>query len=288
VIGLLAVTGCTSDDRGRPEPVSTSQVSELPFGLRQIEGTSAIGRPAVYDAALSEFRGVPVESRRLLAAYHVTDQDPEAVVRAWTDQLRALPFERIDVRAGDARLGQWFVVTATSAFQPDEPPGAFAQLQLWATDGDPVLLVDVNVRPGPPPGSPPPASSPEVTRPTTEVDSDLVDEGDVLFIEQGQEIHLPPGTRGLMPALPTPAGTGGSTSVLSASDEDAAVRALLDDANASTDYEDVTGPDVSVLGGLRVVRASFVIPAGGWTFQVVAVRGPDDETATVYVTSAAD
>jgi hypothetical protein len=37
-----------------------------------------------------------------------------------------------------------------------------------------------------------------------------------------------------------------------------------------------------------VVTGSFVITGGGREFRVVAVRAPDDDAATMYVTSAAD
>ena len=50
----------------------------------------------------------------------------------------------------------------------------------------------------------------------------------------------------------------------------------------------VTGPEVMERDGARIVTASFVITAGGWGFDVVAVRAPGDPYATLYVTSSAD
>jgi hypothetical protein len=40
--------------------------------------------------------------------------------------------------------------------------------------------------------------------------------------------------------------------------------------------------------GTQIVEAGFVISAGGWGFDVVAVRASQDPYATLYVTSAAD
>lgn len=91
-----------------------------------------------------------------------------------------------------------------------------------------------------------------------------------------------------MPTLPTFGGTGGSTSVIAAEDADAAVQALLDEAQTVGQDGEVTGPEVTERDGARIISASFVICCGGWDFDVVAVRGPSDPYATLYVTSAAD
>jgi hypothetical protein len=112
--------------------------------------------------------------------------------------------------------------------------------------------------------------------------------GHQLFSEQGDVVHLPEGTRALMPTIPTFGGTGGSTSVLAAEDGEAAVRAMLDEAMAVSDHGEVTGPVIAEVEGTRVVYASFVITAGGWGFDVVTAQGLDDTYATVYVVSGAD
>lgn len=45
--------------------------------------------------------------------------------------------------------------------------------------------------------------------------------------------------------------------------------------------------DIAAVGldGVEVIRRSFNIPAGGWSFEMVAVRQPDEPFATIYVTS---
>lgn len=260
----------------------------MPFGLRQVDGTAAVGRPASYEDVLVQYRGEPVRGRRLQAVYLVTQDDAVGAFRAWLDQLSVLPLDEVSVAAGDGRLGQWLVASGSTTYRQDEPFGAFAQLQLWATGAGPVLLVDVSVRDGADPARPTTSPLPPAPRPEREVPDARAEAGDVLFTEQGQSLHLPHGTRGLLPTLPTPGGTGGSASVLAADDGDAAVRALLEEAQERSDAGEVRGPTTTVEDGVRVVRAGFVIPAGGWGFQVVAVRGQDDAAATLIVTSGAD
>jgi hypothetical protein len=113
-------------------------------------------------------------------------------------------------------------------------------------------------------------------------------DGDPLFEEQGTVIHVPEGSRVLTPTVPVFCGTGGSFSVLSAEDGRAAVDALIAEAEASDDYGETDGPFERHDDGVTVVTASFYITAGGWDFDVVSVRGPDDESATLYVSSCAD
>jgi hypothetical protein len=172
---------------------------------------------------------------------------------------------------------------------PNRPGGDYADLQLWATGSEPILLISID-RTGDDParaagihddaGDPPsPRSVVDDTERTT---------GDQLFSEQGDVVHLPEGTRSLMPTIPTFGGTGGSTSVLAAADGETAVRGLLDEAMALNDDGVATGPVVSEVDGTRVVHASFVITAGGWGVDVVTVQGPDDDYATAYVVSTAD
>lgn len=263
---------------------------ELPFGLRQVDGTSPLGRPAVFEAALGELKGQPVEFTRLRAAYAVTADDPVAVLDAWVDQLATLPLDDISVSPGEASIGQWVVANGYTSDPAGEPyAAAAAGLQLWRTGGGPVLLVDVSVRPGAERMRALTAVTRTVPpRPDTEVENRLAAAGDVLFTEQEQQVHLPDGTRGLLPTLPTPSGTGGSSSVLAAEDADAAVQALVDEARDLNDAGEVAGPTVTVEDGVRIVRGSFVIPAGGWGFDVAAVRAEGDAQATLFVTSSAD
>jgi len=76
--------------------------------------------------------------------------------------------------------------------------------------------------------------------------------------------------------------------VLAADDGRAAVEALVRDAVASDANGRATSPTSSTVEGVKVTRASFVIDAGGWSFDAVAVEADGDPWATVYVTSAAD
>ncbi len=162
-------------------------------------------------------------------------------------------------------------------------------VQLWATDGDPVLLVSLDRGLAVAPRNPTVVDDAgEPPEPPSDVDGRRRTAGDRLFEEQGTEMHLPDATWSLMPTLPTFGGTGGSTSVIAAEDADAAVRALLDEAQASSDYGEVTEPEATDADGMRVIQAAFVISAGGWGFHVVAVEAPGDPYATLYITSAAD
>ena len=264
---------------------------ELPFGLEPIDGTEPVGRPAIYDHVPFTFDGNPVEARSFEAAYRVTSDDPLGVLRAWVAQLgNGLALDEASIHSAGEDHSPWMEAWASQEYRPDRPGGDYASLQLWVTGADPILLVSMSRTSDEPPraptveaddaGDPPP--------PASVVDDTPRAEGDVLFTEQGDEVHLPEGTRSLMPTIPTFGGTGGSTSVLAATDGEAAVQALLDEAAAYDDHAEVTGPETSTFEGNEVVTGNFVITAGGWSFDVVSIRAPDDPHATVYVTSAAD
>lgn len=308
VVGLVCAAGavaCGTDTGGggragnpeatTPRSSALAESFELPFGLTQPPGTVAIGRPAVFEHDLYEFRGVPVRARSMRAAYRVTDADPVGVVRTWADQLDGLALDQVSVRAaaesgsGPIERQPWIQVEGTTEYTSGRA-GDYVDLELWVTGGDPILLVSID-RVGDLPsggpmlvlddaGHPPPPRS-------VVADRDRI-AGDELFEEQGDVMHLPAGTWSLMPTLPTRSGTGGSTSVIAAEEADAAVRALLEEAKSLNSFGDVTEPVVTETNGTRVVEAGFVITAGGWSFEVVAVRAPLDPYATVYVTSGAD
>jgi hypothetical protein len=264
-------------------PLTTARLEgpfALPFGLEQLEGTEPLGRPAVYDEVIVQYNGVDIWARTLRAAYRVTADDPPAVVRAWLAQLDDLTLDVGTLSVGDGSL--WL---EASAGQPlDAPPGDSATLQLWATDDAPILLVHVNRVSDDPPRSPtidddvgtPPA-------PSTVIESTERVAGDVLFDEQGDNIHLPPGTWALTPRLFP--GIGSSLSLVATEDGEAAVRALLDEATEANGHGEATGPTVTTTDGTEVAIARFIIPAGGWGFDVVAVQAPDDPFATLYVAS---
>lgn len=285
-----AVAGCGDGD-GDEQAAGVGQVDvgpvgpvELPFGLEQVDGTEPIGRPAVFDDAPYMYNGEPVSSRLLRAAYRVTADDPLAVVRAWADQLDGLALDEVQIVADHGGgAGPW-VEVATDAAED------WADLQLWATGDGPVLLVSLARISEEPPRAPsvvdqtgsPPAPEPADLGATGRT------AGDELFAEQGNVIHLPEGTTALMPTIPTMAGTGGSTSVVAAEDGEAAIRAMLDEAMERDADGRVDEPVVAERDGIEVITAGYVRDAGGWEFDVVSVRGPDDPTATLYVTSAAD
>lgn len=290
----MLATGSLSCGSGTPTGSSSEAIAappqpiELPFGLDIVAGTEPIGRPAVFDEPALLYKGEPVPARKLQAAFWVTAQDPVGVVRAWVDQLDRLALDEVSVQPGYAAPAQWIQVTGATTFVPDVPPGDYADLQLWATSGDPVLLVSITKVTGDPR---PPAvddAAGDPPSPTARIEASARDGGDPLFTEQGDTVHLPNGSEDLMPTIPTFGGTGGSTSVIAAPDAAEAVSALLEEARAQSEDDEVTGPTQTEIDGVSIATGSFVIPTGGWSFHAVAVKAPDDPTATVYVTSSAD
>lgn len=288
VVLVAASASCGDPASTRESSVTSVESVDLPFGLTVVDGTEPIGRPAVVDEPAFSYNGQPVDARRLRAAFWVTARDPVAVVHAWVEQLDQLALDQVTIRRSLAGPEHWIDVTGGTAFVPDEPSGDRADLELWATSRGPVLLVSIDRIRGEP-------RQPVVTdelgdapEPSATVEQSERSEGDVLLTEQGDTLHLPEGSRSLMPTIPTSGGTGGSTSVLAAPDPVDAVVALLDEAAAVTENGETTGPTESTVDGVDVVTGSFVITAGGWEFRVVAARAPDDDAATVYVTSAAD
>ncbi|MFP5326914.1 MAG: hypothetical protein ACLGHT_05465 [Acidimicrobiia bacterium] len=262
----------------------------LPFGLEHVEGTEAVGRPALYDHEPYTFDGSPVQIRSLIAVYRVPAENPGAVFLDWIEQLDELAVTEVVVKAGSTPSEPWLMAESVNPFRPDGPPPDVAYLRLWATKGDPILSVEIDrAAAAPDPGRiritgdrgrlpAPPAAS----------DDDDRKAGDLLFEERGTKVRLPEGAATDVPTFTRAAGTGGTFSVFFAEDAEDAVEALLRDVRATSDDEEVTGPEKSTVAGVKAVSASFNLPAGGWGFDVVAVQGPDDEEATVYVTSFAD
>lgn len=292
-LGAILLLRLASCGTGGSTASSSGPVTsvELPFGLTVVDGSEPIGRPAVYRTD-SLYHGEPAGTRTLQAAFSVTDDDPVAVVRAWVEHLDRLALDEVTVQRDGTRPEQWMAVAGTPGFSGEQPPGDRADLQLWATTRDPVLLVTITVTANEMRGE---SHEPTVkdtaghpAAPKAEVGWKTRREGDELFTEQGDTMHLPAGTTSRMPTIPTFGGTGGSTSVLAATDAAETVAALLREAKASSRYGEVTGPTQSETDGLEVVTGSFVIPAGGWGFNVVGVRAPGDGSATLYVTSGAD
>ena len=291
----LASAACGSD----PAPVRADQVQEeadqaprppLPFGLQQVDGTEPVGWPLVFDHVELVYDGEPVPARALRAAYRVTVDDPESVVRAWAEQL-------VELSLGDVRItpaespthGPWVEVGTYHEWDPAGPGPGHARVGLWATDDEPILLVTVSRHHGidgeagelvaDPPV--PPEPEPQAAGPAPAV-------GELLFSEQGDTVHVPEGARVLLPVIPTVGGTGGSTSLLVTDDETAVIQRMLDEAAAQSDFGEVRGPQVEDQDGTQVTTAGYSIPAGGWTFEVIALRTPEHPEALLWVQSWAD
>lgn len=298
IVAVAGLVACGDDDADLTTEAAEPPLAEqfdVPFGLDQIAGVEPIGRPAVYDQESADSAGDPVVTRSVRAAYRVTGDDPPAVLReAFTGLALALDNASIRSPADETcsgcytEPGLWLV--ASGSQDSGDDPRDRAELQLWATAAGPILLVDASRSDTNP--RPPGISTIETVGAGSEspspVGSTEGSAGDLLFTEQSDDIHLPAGTRTLVADLPTSCGTGGSTSVLAADDGDAAVQGLLDEARERNEWGEIEGPETTTTDGVEVTRASFTIYAGGWGFDVLAVRGADDPFTTMYVTSCAD
>lgn len=257
----------------------------MPFGLEQVEGTSVIGRPAVFEQETYEFEDEEVTITSLWALYRVTAENPGDVFREWVEQLDDLAIAEIAVEAGTRASEPWLRAESINPFTPEGTPPDVAALWLWATDDDPLLLVEIDHAEG--------ADDPGSLRVTGDrgqlaappsVGADVEREaGDVLLEEQGDELLLPEGTKTDIPTLPRTTGRGGSFAVIHAEDGAAAVKALLDQCEELGEDSEETGPDAVTAGEFDVVSASCVVGGAGWGFDVVAVDGEDE--ATLYVRS---
>lgn len=246
-----------------------------------------IGRPAVFDQAPYTRGGEKVTIRSLRAAYRVTADNPGEAFLGWVQQMDRLAIAEMTVRAGSTAEEPWLEATSENPFTEKGPPPDLATLRLWETEGDPILFVEIDRAGADDPGrvritgdrgrliAPPPAGG----------DSER-EAGDALFGEGDDEVGLPDGSRTDLPTLPL-AGGRGSFSVFFADDAAAAVKQMLDEAEALAEDATVTEPEESTVEEVDVVTAGFSSPGEGWGFDIVAVRGEDDDEATVYVTSYA-
>lgn len=277
----LALLGC--DDAAAPGGVDAAAMSPLPFGLAQVDGTAPVGRPAVYEDTVGTFKGVPVRGQRLQAVYLVDDdQDPVEAFRRWVDQLSVLPLDRVDT--DDGPLGQWLTASGGSAGAAGEPR-ATARLELWAAVEGALLAVDVFVQQGVAPDQPVVPDVPDVPRPSPGANAPAPDSGEVLFVEKSDSVLVPEGAQALIGTLPRPGGEGGSTSLFTAEDADAAVDSILEQASERTGLTpEVVQRDVTVEDGVTI-RQLDVSFGSAWRFDLVAVQGADDAQATVYVST---
>ena len=311
-VAVIGVVACSDNQVATTEETGSTLVAppvvQLPFGLVVVEGSEPLGRPLTYRDVELYYRNEPVESDILDAAFRVTGS-PQEVLQAWVDQLASVGLGDVQV-VTDGLTGRspWASVMASgfssmlnaippTAVDPAEgvdglpgPGPGDAEVSLWATSEDPVLLVSVRRHIGQPalPASSPPLVGPLSSRPSIVVPWELGSAGEELFTEQGDRIDVPDGAKRLIPTLPTWGGTGGSTTVLSVDDADVAARAMLDQALSYGKGGEAEGPEITTFEGVRTTTGSFVIGAGGWGFDVAAVRGPDDPSATVWVRSSAD
>lgn len=249
---LVVAAGCAEPEQSSRSTPVFARSYPLPDGLTQAPGTKPIGRPATFPAPYYDGAD-EVDDTSLAAAYEVDEQSAEAAVRHWDDQLRGC--------------------------------ATYSELSLWATDSSAILLIQASgldaacgLEPGPDEGAVKLQQSGLGVGRTS---------GEPLFSEQDDPMLVPPNAQTITPTFPISCGTGGSFTVLAASDADAVINALLDAASNYND-EHVVRPTSTTVDGVTATTGSFAIWAGGWLFDVVAVRGPGDPAATVYVRSCAD
>ena len=276
----MGATGCGGDDQDASAP--------LPFGLEHVEGTSVVGRPVVFDQEPYRFDGDEVQIRTLWAVYRVTADNPGEVFLAWVDQLDDLAIAEMSVQAGNTASEAWLRAESVNPLKPGDVPPDVAFLRLYATEDDPLLVVEIDRTEG--------ATDPGELRitgdrgrlpapPTLSGDAERT-AGDLLLEEKGDELQLPEGTSTDIPTLPNTFGSDGAFAVLHADDGDAAVEALLAQCKAFDDEAEITDPEKERGDEAEVTRASCAV--NEWAFDAVAVPGDgDDGRSTVYVRSYA-
>lgn len=302
VVAFATLAACGSpedgaDDADVPDDQSAASAStfELALGLEQVEGTDAVAAPVVAEQTTLLYKGEPVRSLSVRAAYWVTG-DPGPVLAGWAEQLG-------DLGLGEVRFGQtegqqqpqypWAEVGAQH-FTMDGPGPGSARVQLWSTTADPLLLVSVDRHLGQDPVPGPVADVPTLAPEPAGIPADVVQPGGVLFTEQGTAIHLPDEARAVTPTVPTMAGTGGNTVVLVTEDPEATAAAMVQEGfdinEAAPQHEPGTilGPEVAELDGATTVTAGFNSGSGGWTMGAVASKDADAELGTVWVSTGAD
>jgi hypothetical protein len=286
VLALLlgSLAACGSDEGAQPEFEASYP---LPFALEQVEGTRPLGRPVVHERVLLVYAGTPINGTELDAAYRVTG-DVAEVLHGWLEQIAAFgtipTINAFVAGTGDGRSAG----AEGRSYAPGS--GEYLKLRISVTQDGPLLVVHYQ-RPHDQPlddGLSTEVKEVSEASPGRVIGHEARRSGDPLFEEQGATIHLPPGTRAITPSSAIEVGTGGSATFLVADDPLAAIRAMIDEAVDSSDERYRVEPVETTEGDLRVITAEFVIPAGGWGFDVVAVQGPGDPVATMFVRSSAD
>ena len=275
----IGATGCSGDDGDAAAP--------LPFGLEHVEGTSIVGHPAVFDQEPYRFDGDEVQISTLWVVYRVTAENPGEVFLAWVEQLDELAIAEMSVQAGNTASEAWLRAESVNPLNPGDVPPDVAFLRLYATEDDPLLVVEIDRTEG--------AADPGELRitgdrgrlpapPTLRGDAER-SAGELLLEEKGDELELPEGTSTDIPTLPNTFGSAGAFAVLHADDGDAAVAALLTQCEAFGDDAEIIGPEEEGDDEAEVITASCAV--NGWAFDVVAVPGDGDDESTVYVRSYA-
>lgn len=286
VVVLGSAVGCESTGVG-PDAERAPAAVELPFGLRQVDGTKVLGRPAVYRDQKGTFDGEPVLGTRLQAVYSVTGPDPVAVFSRWVEQLAMLPLDAVGVGVGGSG-GQWLVASGQAADSPGSPAlETKALIELWPTPDGAVIAVDAFVQPDAVPDQPSLPDIPRAPRPPQDAGPRPQRPGDVLFEEKFDAVLMPDRARALVGTLPRSSGEGGSFSVIAAADAKRTIDNLLRQASehAAGFKPEIVMPVPTVDGDLRVSGLSFSF-GSAWSFDLVAVQEANDEEATLYISTA--
>jgi hypothetical protein len=301
----LLLSAC-GEEPAQPAPTATTEDASfgaLPFGIRTPAGSQLLAVPLVAEQVMYFYAGQPVHGTRVQAALRVTAEDPLSVFDAWIHELGRLGLGPLDLSQGhDAPPGAeygicrhdhpaslWceasFGLSGTGAQPKDR-----ATVQLWATDREPIVLVDLARFEGGRQAGEVIGEFARTEAPKQRVKWRDRGPGDRLFEEQGAEIDLPRGTRSRVPMLPVDGGTGGSFSILTTADPASTLEDLRRQAIASTEGGGYESEPVkaSKTGDAEIWDVGFVIPAGGWMFSATAIRPAGSEEATVYVGSGAD
>lgn len=304
----LLLGGCGEEPTGdRAGPTTTlPPFGDLPFGIHLPDDAELLAEPLVANQVIGFHADVPERGTKVQAAFRVMGDDPIGVLEEFALGLGTLGLGPLALSADESDVPPGFEWTPCRPPHPDQvwchidfpsntPDGTriddYASLQLWATDREPIVLLDMvrfdddRRQPGEVTGELPRTAPPKEGVPWRDRSG-----GDLLFEEQGAEIRLPEGTRSSVPTLPVTAGTGGSFSILTTSDPAQALQALVDQAIASTQngFYDAAPIETSTTGDAEIWQVRFVIPAGGWGFSATAIRPVGATEATIYVSSYAD